>query len=349
MFARFLPVLILIIRLAVVYGLWIQAEEQHPRAEDLLSKFIGMREGHASFAHSDPADPRVSLNSINVSRKSDGQPDCEILKGNVLPTRDIKKLELYHISKCGGNTLDRVFSGGLTLKGRTAYLGQKENACDPTFCGRIPSDTFILGTVRNPYDFYVSYWQMVLSEYPADPYDYACLGRMAKERNKQGIFSGKNNATSFKRWLHFVLEEMGGRCGRGIYGMGAIYENMMLFNSSVEYAIAANPAVQGIKQPVVVYDAIVRLEEFYSTLEQALIKFECFQPGSIDWRFFKRLRDNDYIAYRGKQRIPYHCFYDEEARSWVERHDKHVLEMHGYTFGPPNPDECLAAFASTGG
>lgn len=331
------------LRLAAVRGLAIQAEEQHPRAEDLPSKLTGMREEHSPSVNDDPADPRVTMNSINVTKKSDGQPDCETLKGNVLPTRKITKLELYHISKCGGNTLDRVFAGGLTRKGRQAYLGQKENTCDPKFCGRIPSDTFILGTVRNPYDFYVSYWQMVVSKCPSDPYAYTCLGQTAKERNKQGIFNGTNNATSFKRWLHFVLEEMDGRCGSGVYGMGAIYEKMMLFNSSVEYAIAAHPGVQGVKQPIVVYDAIVRLEDFYSTLEQALIKFECFQPGSIDWIYFKRLRDNDFNAYRGEQRIPYHCFYDEEARSWVERHDKHVLQLHGYTFGPANPDECGAA------
>ncbi|CAK0861714.1 unnamed protein product [Prorocentrum cordatum] len=175
-----------------------------------------------------------------------------------------------------------------------------------------------------------------------DPYAYACLGQTARERSIQGIFSGSNNATSFKMWLHFVLEEMDGRCGRGVYSMGRIYERMMLFNSSVEDAVAANPDTQGDKQPVVIYDAIVRQEDFYASLEQGLLKFECFQPGSINWGYFNMLRYKADNGFQGNQRIPYHCFYDEEARSWVERHDKHVLKLHGYTFQKPSIDECAA-------
>jgi len=328
-------------RPALLHGLSVQAEEQHPRDEELQSKLLEMRGSRSSFVHNDLADPRAPLSSLNVTRQADGRSNCEILRGNVLPIRDIKNLELYHISKCGGHTLDAFFADGLTEKGKIAYLGQKENSCDPKFCGRTPSDVFILGTVRNPFDFYVSYWQMVMHR-EEDPYAYACLGQTARERSIQGIFSGSNNATSFKMWLHFVLEEMDGRCGRGVYSMGRIYERMMLFNSSVEDAVAANPDTQGDKQPVVIYDAIVRQEDFYASLEQGLLKFECFQPGSINWGYFNMLRYKGYNGFQGNQRIPYHCFYDEEARSWVERHDKHVLKLHGYTFQKPSIDECAA-------
>jgi hypothetical protein len=283
-------------------------------------------------------------------------------------------LQMYHISKCGGSALNGFFQGqGLTAKGKTLWKGERENSCDPKYCGKNPDHTFILGTIRNPYGFYISYWQMVVKDGERrrvdlevkkkktttanDPFEYACIGPEAKKRGMMDLFtySQRYNATTFQRWLNLMLEELGGNCGGNDVSMGNIHRKMMIHDKhkhithhdklvewlSEDSIVPDEELVgRGGKKPAVVYDAVVRLEEFFPSLGKAMRKYECLQPGTVNWDHFnnemKRHEQDSAKAIgnfnKDRYVVPYHCYYDKKSRAQVEKHDSHVFHMYGYTF-----------------
>jgi hypothetical protein len=277
-------------------------------------------------------------------------------------------MQMYHISKCGGSALNGFFQGqGLTAKGKKLWKGERENSCDPAYCGKNPGHVFILGTVRNPFGFYLSYWQMVVKDGERrrvelevkkmktstanDPFEYACIGPEAKKRNMMDLFtySQRHNATTFQRWLNLVLVELGGTCGGNSVSLGNVHRNMMIHKEdkqltewlSEDKVVAdEEAAANGGKKPKTVYDAVVRLEQFYPSLGKALRKFECMQPGSVNWAHFdEQVKQHQQEATKAignfnKDRhiAPYHCFYDKKTQAMVEKHDAHMFHMYGYTF-----------------
>lgn len=151
---------------------------------------FGQKEGQQKLLHM--SHIRLKNDAIDANKTAAEDP-CK----GIDRTRQgrVKQLQLYHISKCGGSTLNEMFRlrdpihtqiGGLwTAKGQKAFKGEKENNCDQEYCGRKPAHVFILGTIRNPFEyhhkfsyllemqqfslfvlylcarFYLSYWMML--------------------------------------------------------------------------------------------------------------------------------------------------------------------------------------------
>ena len=109
-----------------------------------------------------------------------------------------------------------------------------------------------------------------------DPYTYGCQGQGARNLGYTDVYDEANiyNRTTFKRWLHyFVTLTCGTKCSCAKQNMGAIYKTMMLTSNGA-----------------IVYDGLVRLEDFYPSLYKSLHKFECHMPGTIDWKRLSELR-----------------------------------------------------------
>jgi hypothetical protein len=116
---------------------------------------------------------------------------------NGMVKTDVRHLLLYHISKTGGSTILSLFSAVgksgtfgikkngdlsvLTRKGQamwedranSSFIPHMENRCHPKICGcsmnpngqtcKDPKSLFLIGTVRNPFEYYMSLWLMFRS------------------------------------------------------------------------------------------------------------------------------------------------------------------------------------------
>jgi hypothetical protein len=237
--------------------------------------------------------------------------------------RNVSHFAFYHISKCGGSTINHILrDGGLTKAGREAFLGEAENSCHRSQCEK-PAHAFIMTSIRNPFSFYASYWQMILNS--PNPYEYGCIGSQASRLGLFDIFDKKNgnNRTTFVRFLRFFLLQL----------------------PEVEPRISCDNSMSGIYRRLLLgkggeenFDAIVTLEDYWPSLERTLQQVECLIPGSIDFEFVKRRRaerpKGDGWNEEGGYNVPYHCFFSEngDARRLVEQHDKVIMARHGYTF-----------------
>lgn len=246
-------------------------------------------------------------------------------------------LQFYHMSKCGGTTIHQLLRrrvrindksiGVLTDSGQQRYIGKFENKCDPKHCKRKSDDIFIIANIRNPFEFYVSYYNMVFQMGPQKAYEYSCLGPMLRKANMTDVYDPKNanDPETFHRWLDFVLRRMVAlkqtrlHCS---FVISNIYERMMLDANHHE-----------------VFDAMVRQEDFYPTLRRALTKYEArSSPGTVDWEVLDMLERTDHrnnVRKKNKFVTPmsiYSCYYTEASRRLVEWHDSVILKRFKYTF-----------------
>lgn len=249
-----------------------------------------------------------------------------------------KSLQFYHVSKCGGTNLRKMFEGNvhvhgtktgvLTASSQDLYIGQRENSCDPKHCDTKPGDIFIIANIRNPFEFYVSYYNMVVRM--KNPYDYGELGSQLRESGYADVYDPKNakDPETFHRWLDFVLKKLHmpsppseKRIRKRSLTISDIYEEMMFDDNYHE-----------------VFDAMVRLEDFYPTLRTALSKYETVSPGAVDWDTFDMLERTNHRQFNllnvGKRDVGsvYPCFYTEASRRLVEWHDSAILKRFNYTF-----------------
>lgn len=233
------------------------------------------------------------------------------------------RLHLYHLSKCGGTTIMNLLNENLlTVSGKQRWIGQHENRGDPAYCRIKPQGIFILATIRNPFEFYVSYWKMIIQNAirfsTFDPFEYGGIGPEAKKRHMYDVYLPENAycATTFGKWLNLVLDTLGGMCNGEPKSISNIYNSMMLDIHGHE-----------------IFDALVRIEDFYPSFRRALEKFETFAPNSINWsRFEKAVASNET---HGKIHIgtsDYSSYYTETSRRLVERHDRTLLEQYEYSF-----------------
>lgn len=134
------------------------------------------------------------------------------------PSKTVK-FQIYHLSKCGGSTLQKILNTVLTEKGKLMMLPETENMWDykryPT--GEKADDVFIIGMIRDPFEFYVSYWSMFSIQ----------LGLRDCTRFdafKQGKFDDffdntqTHNVTKFREYIHWQLVEMCDSCHHNLWG-----------------------------------------------------------------------------------------------------------------------------------
>eukprot|EP00037_Helgoeca_nana_P037395 m.15907 g.15907 ORF g.15907 m.15907 type:complete len:376 (+) comp8839_c0_seq1:57-1184(+) len=254
------------------------------------------------------------------------QPRIEreaLMKCGPLPTDATpgKMLQLYHVSKCGGTTINTLLksksdggAGGLTQEGQRLLRHERENAFDPTYTAGIrPNSTFIIGLIRNPFEYYVSFWSMFTLSKMKGTGD--CLRRTAIEAGRKDLFDnrGRRNLKQFRAWIHFLFVES---CDSCQLSMWRVFQLLYI----------------GSQGQCPSYDRLVRLEDFYPTLTSALKDYEAYSPGTIEWGVIEAWKNEKHNTIRDGPECPYHCFFDEHTRKLVELHDAPLLDYFHYSF-----------------
>jgi len=256
-----------------------------------------------------PFEPRIDVSTLMA---------CNALSTDMSAD---KQLQLYHVSKCGGTTINMLFkpkskggAGGLTTKGLKLLRHEKENHWDQKYKSPLrPNSSFIIGTIRNPFEFYVSFWSMFTLSKMKGTGD--CLRGSAIRRGRYELFDnrGRGNVTQFRAWLHFLFVESCDEC------------QLTMWRAFQALYIGAPGSCPS-------YDRMVRLENFYPMLTKALHDYEQYSPGTVNWEAVNAWEQERHNTIKDGPLCPHHCFYDAHTKALVELHDAPLLQKFGYSF-----------------
>mmetsp|Transcript_67546 Transcript_67546/g.208960 ORF Transcript_67546/g.208960 Transcript_67546/m.208960 type:complete len:340 (-) Transcript_67546:51-1070(-) len=306
------------------------ADGGDPGGVSLLQQRMLQSRGHQERALLSKRDPlwRVSLQGY-----SDGDAAHDV------------HLVVNHLAKCGGSFVkDVLFQSvpGMRL--------EVENEADSVTRYDLEGKSFIIGLIRNPFEYYVSLWA-----YTSNP--KSCCFEKALSRAQRREMLGRarplgstaDDRERFKRWLFAVnSRELGVKSlrfyGSYLYNWGSRHR---LVSGRWHYLRASDPEVEGAAAPLNAVlaelgtggpmrgpiDCWVHTESLSQDLETCLRDFERVTGKHVvDWFAFNQSLDmNDH---NGADHVPCSMFYDNESLALVRSADRHLIRAFGY------PDHC---------
>lgn len=255
-----------------------------------------------------------------------------------------KHLVLNHLAKCGGSFAKRVLweavpGPRLRIQEEETSLSEKD----------LEQNNFIIGIVRNPFDYYVSLWA-----YTSEPFT-CCFKRALTLQQRQETLgrerplgSSVEDRERFRRWLRAVSsEELGvlslrfyGSYLRGWDGPGAssLPYNWQYITARSAAAQAAAPKVNAalanfsgavVAGPVSCW---VQTEALTEGLRSCLQRYEA-EVGLpvVDWAAFNRSAATS--DQNDAPHAPCSEFYDRESADLVAAGDAHLFRAFGYARG----------------
>jgi hypothetical protein len=225
--------------------------------------------------------------------------------------------------------------------------------------GQLPMDCrdrFVVGSVRNPWDYYVSLWsfggqgegglrrRLTERRLRAARRALPRLRPLAHELTKpvrdwQSTYADPPTPEKFRRWLDMVHEpkraseleaEYGASKIRGVAGY-ATYRYCRLFAGDLDNVLDASTTSQigSMLDAKFLPDAIIRMECLADDLLAAMSK----AGYAIDPTLEAAVRERIGKPVNRSEHRPYADYYDDASRELVAKRDNVIIERHGYTFG----------------
>lgn len=198
----------------------------------------------------------------------------------------------------------------------------------------IRSSLPIVGSIRNPWDWYVSLWA------------FGCAGggnvyERLVEAGFEGLYGDVERPELFRRWLYFIHEARGYRViGKG-YGVGPIsqFAGFLSFRYAHLFSSEVKPlrdgGIESIDDLVTFVEAndmkdyVIRREHLESDLLETLIRIgihPCSEDREWIWNHSPTNTSN-------RKRDP-GFYYDRESAQLVSEREQLILRR--YTYEPPN-------------
>jgi len=300
--------------------------------------------------------------SLQLDTKLETTPDQPEIKSEIskihstkVSCRKVRYFQIYHISKCGGTNTRTVLRNIFHLEPPPTqesrwyfqdfgiWRREQENYPDPRYHRDSNNErkrkVFILGLVRNPFSYYRSLYIMLQDRriYPgANLYlrsngtqgsisQVPCPFILAFRHSKSHLFVGDHqylttNPAPFEEFMHLILGHAS-ECYDDDR-MQSRHDNMMLMNDGS-----------------IAYDAVIKQENYYPMLRQALEQFDSCMPNVTSFGVLTRLEKLQYRAYtrilhlkRSNAAFPDYCYYSSELREKVERSDGVMMERYNYSW-----------------
>ncbi len=225
--------------------------------------------------------------------------------------------------------------------------------------GLLPADCrdrFVVGSVRNPWDYYVSLWsfgsrgegglhQRLTQRHlrrasRALPRPGPLLAELRKPTaDWRSTYAEPLTPERFRSWLSKVhetrragqLEAPYGASGLRHVAGYATYRYCRLYSGDLESVLrASTPAeLRSTAAADWLPDAFIRMERLADDLLEAVR-----QAGyRVDDVLERALRERTEIAVNRSEHRPYTDYYDEGSRRLVAERDALLIERHGYAFG----------------
>lgn len=194
-------------------------------------------------------------------------------------------------------------------------------------------DKFVLGSIRNPWEWYVSLWA------------FGCkgkggvLGWLKDDADWQRVYSNPNDVSLFRQWLKMVYSAKYVRQMQNGYDKFCLYNPFRIGLMTWRYAYLY---LAGIDTDLVprfddyrqfteyeqqhnMVDHFIRLENLYSTLYDglSLAGYEIYQNDLIPLCF---QRSNQ------SQHLPYQEYYDSDSIELVRNRERLIVKKFGYSF-----------------
>jgi hypothetical protein len=225
--------------------------------------------------------------------------------------------------------------------------------------GPLPADCrtkFVVGSVRNPWDYYVSLWsfggqgqgglhqRLTRRRLRAALRAIPRIGPLERELTKstrewRSVYTARPTPESFRRWLVMIHDpgrasELEARYGTSEFGRVAgyaTYRYCRLFAGDLETVLrASNPSeLASILGASFLPDAVVRMEHLADDLLVALR----VAGYAVDSSLEESVRARTRTAVNRSDHRPYAEYYDGPSRELVAERDSVLIERHGYVFG----------------
>jgi len=310
-------------------------------------------------------DQRFYLDSLQQIKNSDftkikSKIETSLIRKNenacdeIDCSRNIQFFQVYHISKCGDTNLRGVlkevfnFPKNITQRYRWSFEDngfwkhERENAPELNY-NRDPQSplkkqVFILGLVRNPFSYYRSLYNMLISDRAyvdckkffksqgtkGDFRTCTCTLKKAFNMRKSHLFWSQklnNNATAFHEFVEFIMSDELKPCHEDMQHQ---HSNLMLMNDGS-----------------MAYDSVVMQENYYPMIRKALQKFDCCMPNVTNFKVLDQLERMNYQSgtrhfWSTRETLagvpPDFCFYSPELRRLVEKNDAIMMKRYNYTW-----------------
>jgi hypothetical protein len=243
-----------------------------------------------------------------------------------------------HLAKCGGTFVQKVIKASVN----NAIIQKEHMGLDSHVLIGHP---FVIGLVRNPFDYYVSLWA-----YTSEPSSCCFVHQLTREQQlltlarRAPYGEYKDDAVRFRNWLRIVSSEELGLMSLRFWGSylqmdGDVFANFQ-HALATEQGINAtsrdiNRALHSFRTAAVTggkasdVDCYVHTEDLDGGLRACLQRYEREANGTVDWAAFRKHLDTH------RHNLSPHAacgkLYDEETYRFVERSDRHLLRAFNYT------------------
>jgi hypothetical protein len=225
--------------------------------------------------------------------------------------------------------------------------------------GRMPADCrdrFVIGSVRNPWDYYVSLWsfggggegglhkRLTQRQLRRAARSLPHLGPLLEELRKptadwKTTYVEPQTPERFRRWLSRVHDPRRAHEIEKPYGAGALcrvagyatYRYCRLYAGDLESVLGASSSAQ-LRSAVAtgwLPDAFVRTERLADDLLDAVHR----AGYGVDDDLERAVRARTETMLNRSDHRPYTDYYDDDSRDLVAERDALLIERHGYTYG----------------
>ena len=217
-------------------------------------------------------------------------------------------------------------------------------------------DRFVVGSVRNPWDYYVSLWSFgcegnggmhrrsTQREFRAAIRHLPAVAPILHELTKpaadwRAVYAEPHAPEQFRQWLLQVHDPDRASDFEGPYGASrfrhiagmATYRYCRLYADDFEGVLAAQTAgqIERTLEASFLPDAMIRTEHVTEDL-----LFTVRRAGyDVDDVLEKQVVDRTTKTVNSSEHLPYAAYYDDAAIELVAERDALIIERHGYTFG----------------
>lgn len=215
---------------------------------------------------------------------------------------------------------------------------------------------FVIGSVRNPWDYYVSLWSFGCQKGGGTrkrstqrrlqrarhqlPNVRPLLREITKPtRRWRAHYSEPHSLEKFNRWLLDVHNparaaqidpDFGATQMRRVAGL-ATYRYCRLYTANVRavFACATESTLRAAVSENYLPQAMIRFEH----LADDLIATTRAAGYVVDEKLEQAVRERAAKPVNDSDHMPYWEYYDDASREIVRRRDAVIIERHGYTFG----------------
>lgn len=246
---------------------------------------------------------------------------------------DVEPLVMNHLAKCGGSFVKRVLfeavPGPLRIENEAVSLSKRD----------VANRNFIIGLIRNPFDYYVSLWAFTSTP-------RTCCFKQALTSNEREetlgrdhpLGSSEDDRARFRKWLRTVNARELGVLSLRFYGSYLRQSPDLPFSwhshtanapSMREHAALISDAIGNFSEASPV-SCWVHSEQLEADLRGCLVQYETEvgQPV-VNWASFNRSVGTKEDT-NDSEHVPCEEMYDEESRKFVEQGDLKLLEAFGY-------------------